>query len=391
VRRGSRPVRWAGSEGVNPNFIYLTGLNERRGTLLLAPGGIRIGVGPAHPGPDYVRGRTVRQILFLPAPSPLAARWGEDSHATVDRVTPEAAGVDAVLAADELAPLLDRVLPTTAVLHAVRGATPSLAGDADEDARFVARIRERFFGVTVRDATPAVHEMRRRKDEGEVASLERAVAVTGEALDRVAGCLRAGMTEHEIEGEITRVYRSHGATHAFEPIVACGLNAVFLHYKANAARIESGQLLLIDTGAALDGYCSDVTRTFPVDGRFDERQREVYDVVRRALGEAVERCRVGTLIADVHTRAYEVIADAGFGEYFIHGTSHHLGLETHDVGDVHRELAEGAVITVEHGIYLPGEKIGVRLEEDVLITGGAPRVLTERIPVEADEIERRMA
>jgi Xaa-Pro aminopeptidase len=384
-------VRGVAGDGVNPNFVYLTGLSEPRGALLLAPEGARIGLGPAHPGPDYVRGRMVRQVLFLPATSPLAARWGEDSVATVDRVDAEEARVDAVLELDELDAVLDRALQQASVLHYVRGSLPTLAGDDDDDVRFLSRVRGRFFGVTVRDATPTVHELRRSKDEKEIRAIERAVAVTDEALERVLGSVRAGMYEYEVEGEITRHYRTHGATHAFAPIVACGVNAVFPHYKANSARIEPGQLLLIDTGAALDGYCSDVTRTLPVDGRFDDRQRKIYDIVLRAQREAIDTCRPGALIADIHAKAFEVISSAGFGEHFIHGTSHHLGLETHDAGDVHRPLTEGSVITVEPGIYLPDEEIGVRIEDDVLVTADGPRILTEGIPAEAAEIERRMA
>ncbi len=384
-------IRGAARDGVNPNFAYLTGLNEPRAALLLAPQGARIDIGPRHPGPDYVRGRMARQILFLPVSDALAARWGEDASATVDRVGSEQVQVGAVLALDEMEAVLGRVLQAAPVLHYVRGGLPSLAGDDDDDAVFLSRVRARFFGVTVRDATPSVHEMRRAKDVGEVAAIERSIEVTREALDRVLGELRADMHEHEIEGEISRVYRNHGARHAFDPIVACGLNAVFPHYRANSARIEAGRLLLIDTGAELNGYRSDVTRTLPVDGKFDERQRKIYETVLRAQREAIALCRPGELIADIHAKAYQVIGDSGFGEYFIHGTSHHLGLETHDAGDIHRPLIEGAVITVEPGIYIPDESIGVRIEDDVLITPDGPRVLSDSIPTSVEEIERRMA
>ena len=208
-----------------------------------------------------MRGRIARQILFLPPPNPLAARWGEDSAATLDRFGAEEARVDAVLSSAELGPVLDRALATAPVLNYVRGGSPTLAGDDDDDVRFLSRVRSRFFNVAVRDATPTVHEMRRGKDAAEVAAIERSIAVTAEALDRVWGLVRAGMHEYEIEGEISGHYRARGASHAFEPIVAAGLNAVFPHYKANSARIEAGKLLLIDTGTALDGYRSDVTRT----------------------------------------------------------------------------------------------------------------------------------
>ncbi len=384
-------VRGAAPDGPSANFFYLTGLAESRGALLLASQGVRIGIGARHPGADYVRGQMVRQILFLPASDPLAARWGEDGTATAEDWTAERAGVDAILETDELAPLLGRLLQEAPTLHYVRGVPPSLVGDEDPDAAFVARLRHRFFGVTVRDASPTVHELRRTKDDAEVRAIERSIEVTRKALDQVFGQLRAGMHEYEVEGEISRVYRGHGGGHAFDPIVACGVNAVFPHYKANAAQIEAGQLLLIDTGTLLNGYRSDVTRTLPVDGKFDERQREVYETVLRAQREAIELCRPGALLAEIHATAFHVIESAGFGRYFIHGTSHHLGLETHDAADMHRPLTAGSVITVEPGIYIPDEQIGVRIEDDVLVTADRPRVLSESIPVSVADIERRMA
>jgi len=384
-------VRGAAGGDVNPDFFYLTGLAEPRAALLLAAEGMRIGLGRSNPGPDYQRGRTVHELLFLPAADPLAASWGEDSAATVESVDAAAAGVDAVLDAGRLDSELGRALESAGILHYVRGAFPTLAGEDDEDVRFIRRVRDRYFGVRLCDATPSVHELRRLKDGGELVAIERSIALTGQVIDHLLATVKAGMQEHEVEGEITRIYRAAGAGHAFSPIVACGLNAVLPHYKANSDPVEAGRLLLVDTGAALGGYRSDITRTFPVDGRFDARQREIYDIVLSAQREAIEHCRPGSTIGDIHASAYEVIDDAGFGESFIHGTSHHLGLETHDVGDIHAPLAPGAVITVEPGIYLPDEKIGVRIEDDVLVTEGDPRILSEAIPVEADEIERRMA
>ncbi len=377
--------------GPSANFAYLTGIEEPRAALLLAHDGVRIMTGRNHPGPDYVRGKVARQVLFLPAPDALASRWGEDAAATTASVTAAAAGVDAVLPVAQLAPLLEQALPQHGRLHYVRAAPASLAAAADPDAEFVAQIRRSFFAVELRDATPAVHELRRIKDAGEIERIERAAAVTAEAFERLLASPLAGRREHEIEAEIARVYRSRGATHAFEPIVASGPRAVLLHYTANRGTTAAEEVLLVDTGARLDGYCSDVTRCLPVGGRFTARQREVYDAVLRAEREAIALCRPGTSISEIHARTWEVIHAAGFGERFIHGTSHHLGMETHDVGDVHRPLEAGCVITIEPGIYLPDEGLGVRIEDDVLVTERGPRVLTAAIPVEAGEIERRSA
>jgi Xaa-Pro aminopeptidase len=377
--------------GVNPNFVYLTGLCELRGALLMAPGGTRIGTGRLHPGPDYVRGRIAQQVLFLPPGDPLAAQWGEDSAATLDSVTADELGMDAVIGSGEMNAVLAQSLAAASLLFYVRGTPPSLDGDDDSDARFVARLRRRFIGLEVRDGSRDVHEMRRLKDADEVAAIEAAVAVTAKALDRVLGLLGPGIEESAIEGEITRVYRAAGARHAFDPIVGAGPNALSLHYKENSRSINEGDLLLIDTGAALRGYGADISRTYPAGGRYSDRQREVYEVVLRAEEAAIAAARPGMLMGDLHAVAWKLIDDAGLAEHFVHGLGHHLGLETHDVGDVHRPLQPGAVITIEPGVYISSEGIGVRIEDDVLITEEGCRVLSEAIPRRPDEIEARMA
>ncbi len=382
-------VRGDAGSDVNPNFLYLTGIAEPRAVLLLAPAGTRVHTGARFPGPNYVRGEMVRQILFLPAPDPFAARWGESGPVDAG-VAPDVAGVDAVFDTGMQHAVLDVALASTGRLHYVRGQRPSLAGDDDVDARFVERIRRRFFHLELADATSFLHEARRLKDEGEIARIERSVNVVAEALDRALGTVRAGARESAIEAEIAAVYRRHGGTHAFDPIVAGGDRALILHYTRNDSPVEAGQLLLIDTGVSIDGYKADITRTVPVDGRFTDRQREVYEAVLAALEASIEFCRPGALIADIHQRAHESLDAAGFASSFVHGIGHHLGLETHDVGDTHTELAPGAVITIEPGVYLADEGIGVRIEDDVLITESGCRVLSEGIPRSVAAVEQWM-
>lgn len=384
-------VRGAGADGPNPSFFYLTGIPEPRGALLLAPQSVRIGTGRSNPGPNYVHGRRVRQVLFLPERDPLAARWGEDSAATSESVAAEEVGVDAVLGSAGFEALLTAVLAGGEALNYVRATAPSLAGQIDGDSAFVSHLTTRFIGLEVHDVTGEVHAMRRLKDASEIAAVERAVALTVEAQLRVMRTVRPGMREYEAEAEIARVYRGSGASHAFDPIVACGPNAMLLHYVENTDSIDAGRLLLIDTGASLDGYKGDVTRTIPVDGKFTARQREIYEVVLRSLEETTAACRPGALLGDLHAIAFEVIEKAGFGEFFIHGVGHHLGLETHDVGDVHEPLDAGAIVTVEPGIYIPDEGIGIRIEDDVLITADGARVLSEAAPKSVEAIEALMA
>jgi Xaa-Pro aminopeptidase len=233
--------------------------------------------------------------------------------------------------------------------------------------------------------------MRRLKDDAEVGAIRRAIDVTDEALGAVARRLAPGVREHELEAEIVRVYRAHGATHAFEPIVGTGTNALKLHYVKNAATLEAGQLVLVDTGATVDGYRSDITRTLPVSGKFSSRQRAIYDAVLAAEEAAIALCRPGSTIGEIHARSHEVIAAAGFGEHYIHGIGHHLGLETHDVGDVHGPLEAGCVLTIEPGVYAPDDGIGVRIEDDVLVAKDGPVVLSAAIPRTAEAVERWIA
>ena len=385
-------VRGAAASGaVNENFRYLTGIGDPRGALLIVPRGVRVETGRRYPGRNYVRGRTVRQVLFLPARDALAATWGEDSAATAESASASALGVDAIYPASELPDVLGRALKDATTLHVVRSAEPTLTGAPDPDVAFVDDVRRRFFHVDVEDATAAVHRMRRTKSEAEIEAMGRAIDVTREALERVLAALRPGIKEQEIEAEILHVTRSRGATLAFETIVASGPNANLAHYRENTRTVEAGELVLIDTGASVDGYKSDVTRTYPVEGRFTPRQREVYEVVLRAQQAAIDAAKPGALVEDLHAAAWDVVEAAGYGRFFYHGTSHYLGLETHDMGDYYERLEPGAVVTVEPGIYIPEEAMGIRIEDDVLITPGGNRVLTSSIPKAPDDVEAALA
>jgi Xaa-Pro aminopeptidase len=382
-------VRGAGPDGVNPNFFYLTGLSEPSGVLALCASGLRVSTGKDHPGPDYLSGRLARQVLFLPSSDPVAAQWGEDAQATYEGVHEEAIGVDAVLPAAEFAQRLAGWLQGAPRLDYVRAA-PAIIDGVDDDASFVESIRNRFLNVELRDATAAVAGFRAVKDDVELAAMERAAAVTATGFARVLGALRPGMIEHQLDAELIAAYRESGAGHAFGPIVGAGRNALKLHYRDNDGSIQADDLVLVDSGAQLDGYCADVTRTLPATGTFSERQRELYEVVLAAQEAAIGVIRPGVLLGELHARAWQTIEDAGHGAAFIHGIGHHLGIETHDAGDIHQPLRAGAVITVEPGIYLADEGIGIRIEDDVLVTSDGFRVLTAGIPKTIDEIEASM-
>ncbi len=268
-----------------------------------------------------------------------------------------------------------------------------------------------------------LHDLRLYKSRGELALMRRAAAIAAEGHCRAMRLVRPGRHEHEIEAELLHAFRSAGAVPSYEPIVGGGANACVLHYRANNAPLRDGDLLLVDAGAELHCYASDITRTFPVNGRYSAEQRALYDLVLAAQRAAIAAVRPGKPWNASHEAAVAVIAqglcdlgilkggareaiDSGaYRRYFPHKTGHWLGLDVHDVGDYRvdgepRVLEPGMVLTVEPGIYIPPDAravaakwrgIGIRIEDDVVVTRGAPEVLTGDVPSAAADIEALMA
>jgi Xaa-Pro aminopeptidase len=263
--------------------------------------------------------------------------------------------------------------------------------------------------------------MRRKKAPLELDLMDRAVDITREAHVVAMAAARPGMYEYEIEALLRSVFRRHGSERpAYAPIVGSGPNATVLHYHKNNRRMEDGDLLLIDAGTEYGYYAADVTRTFPVGGKFTAPQRTIYDLVLAAQDASIEATRPGATIDEVHQASVRVLAEGlvalGFIEgpveeaikeerykrYYMHKTSHYLGMDVHDVGRYFEEgkarpLEPGVVITVEPGLYIaanddkvPAEYrgIGVRIEDDVLVTPGGHRVMSEAIPRRTADVER---
>ncbi len=268
-----------------------------------------------------------------------------------------------------------------------------------------------------------LHDMRLYKSRSEIALMRRAATIAAQAHRRAMQQCRVGMQEYEVEAELTHTFRRAGARTSYPPIVASGANGCILHYIDNDQRCEDGDLLLIDAGCELDFYASDVTRTFPVNGRFSDEQRAVYEIVLKAQYAAIDAVQPGNHWNAPHEAAVKVITrglvrlgllkgspsklikDEAYRRFFMHRTGHWLGMDVHDVGDYKvgeawRELEPGMVLTVEPGIYIaPGSKgvprkwwgIGVRIEDDVLVTRDGHDVLSAYAPKEINEIEALMA
>jgi Xaa-Pro aminopeptidase len=279
------------------------------------------------------------------------------------------------------------------------------------DARFIRSCREEYPLHHYERIAPLLHRLRMFKSPAEAALIRRACEITELGFRRVLGMIKPGVTEYEIEAEFAREFlRNRSRGFAYTPIIGSGANACVLHYVDNDRACADGELVLMDVAAEYANYNADLTRTVPVNGRFTPRQRAVYDAVLRVLRRCGELLRPGILVRDYQKKVEELMDEelANLGllkteeiraqdpekparkKYFMHGVSHHLGLDVHDVHDRHQPVQPGMVFTIEPGIYIREENLGVRLENTVLIGEAANTDLMASIPIEADEIEALM-
>jgi Xaa-Pro aminopeptidase len=237
------------------------------------------------------------------------------------------------------------------------------------------------------------------KDAGESALMRKAVAATIEAYRLAARQIRPGVTEGTVDGAVYAAFREKGAEGpAFPSIVGSGFNGTTLHYDQNVDVCADGELVVVDIGARYGYYCADLTRTFPVNGRFSERQRAIYDLVLRAHDRAAAAIRPGVTVFELRKIAYDTFQQSKLrdsrgerlGQYFIHGLGHFLGLEAHDPGGDNVSLEPGMVITNEPGIYIPDEALGVRIEDNHLVTADGNECLSFALPTSARDIEAMM-
>lgn len=386
----------------DPYLYYLTGTQEPGSALVLAPDGME------------VDGREVHEVLFVPPRDPDAEIW------LGRRFGPERAqrelGVEIALSnkrfREVVEPLLARadrkafLLPFPAAV----APTTALSGQIGVLAEAAA---ERGGAFDDRKLSAILDGLREVKTEDELALLRAAAEITGEAHLEAMRSMEPGWAEYEIEAVIEYTFRRLGSERpGFPSIVGSGENSVLLHYDTNRRVTRAGDLVVMDIGASYRGYTADITRTVPVDGRFTADQRALYEIVLEAQEAGIEAVKAGSSFGAPGQAAATVLARglaklgllrgpedyAGLRRFFPHGTSHYLGLQVHDVGS-YRALEAGAVITVEPGIYIAAAEdidprwwnLGIRIEDDVLVTEGAPVVLSAAVPKDPDEIEALMA
>ncbi|MEY4117163.1 MAG: hypothetical protein RLZZ116_491 [Planctomycetota bacterium] len=359
----------------HPHFQYLTGIVDEAGAILLFD--------PLNP----VEAR--RTILFLKPLNPELEKW-DGFREEISSKLKAKYGVGTIMRTTAFARFLLEATKRAkrfALLHPLSAHTAPVSPDLD----VFRRSAERIPGSSFVDHTQLLAVMRAAKDTHELALMQRAADITAKGYEAVLRGLKPGITEFDVQELAEHGYRANGSRKpAYGTIAGGAFNATVLHYHGNRELLKDGEVVLLDSGADYMGYACDVTRTFPVGGKFTARQREIYEIVLEAQLAAIAATKAGTTFAAIDKAARDVITKAGYGDAYFHGTGHHLGLEVHDITP-EGPVPENAVITIEPGIYLPDEKFGVRIEDDILVTKKAGGVnLTAAIPKTVADIERSM-
>ena len=355
------------------DFFYLTGVLEENGILVLAP-----------------KERTYREFLLLPSRDPEAERWTGEREA-IGGALRKRYGFERIFRTGRLmSHMLDLAGRSPVIWQESR---PSSRGEGKpSDLALYGKISEKLPGVSTKSLGWTLARMRSRHDADELAIMQRAIRISEAGFAACVAAIHPGSTEGRVEAEAERVWKAAGARRpAYPSIVGAGPNSTILHYPRSERPLEDGDLILMDMSAEFAHYASDITRTFPVNGRFTSEQRKIYEIVLKAQKAAFDRLRPGAYYEDLDKAARKVIEDAGYGDYFLHSLGHFVGLDVHDAGAYQEPLQPGMVITLEPGIYLADRKLGVRVEDVALVTGTGARYLSNGIPRDAEEVERWMA
>lgn len=378
-------------------FYYLTGWLEPGAAVLISPERPAAGERPAQP---------YTEILFLPGRNASQERWTGPKLTAESANARQATGFDRVEALDKLRDELVRVLPSPrALVYSDLGGFGEKSNSV-QPLQWLQRANSFPNYVSFAEVRPLLDELRVRKDNGEIALLRKATDASAEAHRAAMRAVKPGVTELEISALMQYEFGRRGCEKpGYAPIVGAGFNSTVLHYSQNSGTMQAGDLVVMDVGGQCSMYVADITRTLPVSGKFTPRQREIYNIVLGALEAAIAAYQPGKSTIgrggehSLYKAAYDYINTHGkdqkgqpLGQYFIHGLSHFVGLDVHDVGDGSRPLPKGAVFTIEPGIYIPEEKLGVRIEDMFYIDENGRLVnLTQTLVRTADEIEGAMA
>ena len=381
----------------NSDLFYLTGVDQEETILLLCPD-----------FPD----KKFREVLFLRETNERIATW--EGHKLTKEEARKATGIETILWTNEFSTLFKTVMVMGDVEHVYLNTNDHYRADViveTREMRFVKSCMQNFPLHKYERLAPIMHNLRSVKSKTEIDLLQRACDITDQAFRRILKFVKPGVMEYEIEAEFAYEFlknRSRGF--AYEPIIASGPDSCVLHYIANEKECKDGDVLLLDVGAEYANYNADLTRTIPVNGQFSKRQKEVYNAVRRVQLEAMKLLKAGERYYDYHKEIQKIVENELIGlklfdkkdvknqdkskplfqKYFMHGTGHQLGLDVHDVGNMYHKMQVGQVWTIEPGIYIREEGLGIRIENNVVIEKNGIFDLMKNIPVEVEEIEEIM-
>ncbi|MBI3073453.1 MAG: aminopeptidase P family protein [Deltaproteobacteria bacterium] len=368
----------ADNEKQDSDFYYLTGVEDEGAVIVFDKTERRA---------KLAAGKLGGEILFLKPRDPEAERWTGERESAGES-TGQKLGFRFVLRTDSFAETLkDLALVAREIAHIGRIATHEKP--VPKEMSIARALVDRIPGLALSNHHTLIRDLRALKTPYEIEQMRRAIAATHAGFKAAFQTARAGLTEDALKNAIESGFRGAGTRDlAFPSIIGSGINSTILHYRGGTRALADGDLVVVDIGAEWKRYAADVTRTIPVSGKFTDEQRKIYDTVLAAQRAAIAKVKPGARIReDIHAAAYAVIAKAGYAQTFIHGTSHFVGLDVHDVGDYRGPLKPGMVITVEPGIYLREKKFGVRIEDMVLVTDDGCEVLSDAIPKDAAAIE----
>jgi len=379
----------------NNDLFYLSGIDQEESVLVLCP--------------DFPN-EQMREILFIRKTNEHIAIWEGPKYTKEEAF--EASGIKNIQWVENFEGTLNSLMALSENVYL--NTNEHLRAEVKvetRDARFIKYCRERYPLHHYRRAAPIMHQLRAVKEPEEIDQLRIACDITEKGFRRILQFVKPGVMEYEIEAEFVHEFlmnRSRGF--AYEPIIASGASACVLHYIENNKECKAGDLILFDVAAEYGNYNADMSRTIPVNGKFTKRQRQVYDAVLRVHRTASGMLRPGVNIQEYHKEIGKIMEGELIGlglldkkevanqdpsqplykRYFMHGTSHHLGLDVHDVGTMYEPIVPGMVFTVEPGIYIPEEGLGIRLENNIVVQENGYLDLMENIPIEAEEIEELM-
>ena len=378
------------------DMLYLTGVHQEETILLLFPDAID----PAH-----------REILFLRETNPHIAIW--EGAKLTQKEAQQRTGIETIYWVQDFEKVLFELASQCDTFYFNKNEHYRAAVETQtREDRFIQWAQEKYPTHKAARSNPILQKLRAVKAQGEINQIVKACEITNKGFRRILSFVRPEVWEYEIEAEFIHEFiRNRADGFAYEPIIASGTNSNVLHYTQNNNQCKAGDLLLLDVGAGYGHFSADMTRTIPVSGQFTARQKVVYNAVLRVKKQATELLTPGTIWKDYHVEVGKIMTsellalglldkadvqnesskNPAYKKYFMHGTSHHLGLDTHDYGLLHLPMEPNMIFTVEPGIYIPEEGFGIRLEDDVVVQADrAPVNLMADIPLEADEIEDLM-